>query len=494
MKLNKLIENIKITSIADFSDEREILDITNNSREIKDGSMFIAVTGYSVDGHRFIADAINNGAVAVVLEKNQFPDELFSNNNVVKIVVENSRKTFADLSCEFYGHPSKELKLVGITGSNGKTTTAFYIKNMLEKAGQKVGLLGTISNVVGDFKEDSQLTTPESDTINKYLRKMVNEGITHCVMEVSSHSLVLNRVRGLDFDYGVFTNITSDHLDFHNDFENYLDAKKILFDNMKEDATVIYNSDDKNWSKLLSNNNSKKISYGKSKSSDYKIKNISFNMDGTSFNLKTDDEEFKFSTHLIGEFNAYNASCAAIIGLSENYENSVIINGIKTTPQVPGRFEVISKANKKVVVDYSHTADSLQKALEAIKEIAKNERPIHTVFGCGGNRDKSKRPIMGAIADRLSDEIYVTSDNPRFENPTEIINDVLIGIKREIPKVNESREEAIKDAICNSEANAVILIAGKGHEDYQIVNGVKKHFSDKEMAIKYLESCNWQLV
>ncbi len=489
MKLNKLIQNIKVTSIADFSDEREIFDIANNSKEVKNGYMFVAVTGYSVDGHQFIADAISNGATAVVLEKENYPDELFSNNNVVKIVVENSRKAFADLSCEFYEHPSKELKLVGITGSNGKTTTAFYVKNLFEKAGYKTGLLGTISNLVGSFEEDSQLTTPETNTINKYLRQMVSEGITHCVMEVSSHSLVLDRVRGLDFDYGVFTNITSDHLDFHHNFENYLDAKKILFDNMKEDATVIYNTDDKSSDKLLSNNNSKKISYGKNKLSDYKINDVSFNMDGTSFSLKTDNSEFQFSTGLIGEFNAYNASCAAIIGINENFDNATIINGVKTTPQVPGRFEVISKDDKKVVVDYSHTADSLQKALEAIREIAKGNRPIHTVFGCGGNRDKSKRPIMGEIADRLSDEIYVTSDNPRFENPTEIIKDVLAGVKREATNVNENREEAIRNAICNSEPNAVILIAGKGHEDYQIVNGVKNHFSDKEMAVKYLESC-----
>ena len=490
MKLNKLIQNIKVTSIADFSDEREIFDITNNSREIKNGYMFVAVTGYSVDGHQFIADAISNGATAVVLEKENYPDELFSNNNVVKIVVENSRKAFADLSCEFYEHPSKELKLVGITGSNGKTTTAFYVKNLFEKAGYKTGLLGTISNLVGSFEEDSQLTTPETNTINKYLRQMISEGITHCVMEVSSHSLVLDRVRGLDFDYGVFTNITSDHLDFHHNFDNYLEAKKILFDNMKKDATVICNIDDKSWDKLLSNNNSKKISYGKNKLSDYRICDVSFNMDGTSFSLKTNNSELQFSTGLIGEFNAYNASCAAIIGVNENFDNATIINGVKTTPQVPGRFEVIGKDDKKVVVDYSHTADSLQKALEAIREIAKGDRPIHTVFGCGGNRDKSKRPIMGEIADRLSDEIYVTSDNPRFENPTEIIKDVLAGVKREAANVNENREEAIKNAICNSEPNAVILIAGKGHEDYQIVNGVKNHFSDKEMAIKYLESCS----
>ncbi|MDA3862068.1 MAG: UDP-N-acetylmuramoyl-L-alanyl-D-glutamate--2,6-diaminopimelate ligase [Melioribacteraceae bacterium] len=489
MKLNKLIQNIKAISVSDFSDFKEISDITNNSRDVQKDALFVAVTGFSIDGHQFITDAISNGAAAVVLENNdEFPDELFSQNNVVKIVVENSRKAFANLSCKFYEHPSKQLKLIGITGSNGKTTTAFYVKNLFETAGYKTGLLGTISNFVGEKIDDSQLTTPESNTINKYLRQMVNEGITHCVMEVSSHSLVLDRVRGLDFDYALFTNITSDHLDFHLDFENYLNAKKILFDNLKDDATVIFNCDDKSYVKLLHNNNSQKISFGKSEEADFKIDKVSYNMNGTSFSFLNPD--YKFQTSLIGEFNAYNAAGVAIIGVNEKYEKNIILNGINSTPQIPGRFEVISRVNKKVVIDYSHTADSLEKALEAVREIVKDSRQVCTVFGCGGNRDKSKRPIMGRIADRLSDEIYVTSDNPRFENPIEIIDEILSGIERENINVIENREEAIKSAICNSDDNAVILIAGKGHEEYQLINGVKSHFSDKEIATKYLESCS----
>ena len=488
MKLNELIQNIKVISISDFSDNREIFDITNSSLEVKNGSLFVAIKGFTVDGHKFVPDAISKGAVAIVIENDiDIPDELLSRNNVVKIVVTSSRKIFADLSCEFFGHPSKQLKLVGITGTNGKTTTAFYIKNLFETAGYKTGLLGTISNIVGDNQENSQLTTPESNTINNYLRQMVNSGITHCVMEVSSHSLVLDRVRGLDFDYALFTNITSDHLDFHSDFKNYLEAKKILFDNLKDNATVIYNSDDKNWEKLLSNNYSQKISFGKNSISNFTIDDISFNMDGTSFTLS--NNKFQFQTSLVGEFNAYNAACAAIIGINENYENDIIVSGINSTTQVPGRFNVISSGDKKVVIDYSHTADSLEKTLEAVRDIVKESRPIHTVFGCGGNRDKTKRPIMGEIADRLSDCIYVTSDNPRFENPLEIIDEILVGIKRKNPNVIENREEAIKSAICNSEPNAVILIAGKGHEDYQLINGVKYHFSDHEIAAEYLESC-----
>ncbi len=491
MKLSKLIENIEVVSVIGNPETKEINNITNNSLDVKNGSLFVAVKGYSVDGHKFITNAISNGAFAVVVDnENESPEELFIQNNVVRIVVIESRKTFADLSCEFFGHPSKQLKLVGITGSNGKTTTSFYIKNLFETAGYKTGLLGTISNIVGTKEDDSSLTTPESNTINKYLRDMVDEGITHCVMEVSSHSLSLDRVRGLNFDYALFTNITSDHLDFHSNFENYLNAKKILFDNLDSTAKVIFNNDDKNSSKLLADCNNKLYSYGKKISSDFLIKNISFSMDGTSFELTNNKTELKFKTSLIGEFNAYNAASAAIIGVKEDYNNEIITKGINTTPQVPGRFEVVGEGNKKVVVDYSHTADSLEKALQAIRSIVDGKKKIHTVFGCGGDRDKSKRRIMGSIADKLSDEIYVTSDNPRSENSLKIIDDILVGIKRENPIVIEDREAAIKNAICNSEENAVILIAGKGHEDYQLINGVKHHFSDKEMAIKYLENCN----
>lgn len=491
MKLDKLIQNIEVISVIGNPETKEINNITNNSRDVKSGSLFVAVKGFSVDGHKFITNAISNGAHAIIVDnEDSFPEELFIQNNVVRIVVKESRRSFADLSCEFYGHPSKQLKLVGITGSNGKTTTSFYIKNLFETAGYNTGLLGTISNVVGNKKDDSSLTTPESNTINKYLREMVDAGITHCVMEVSSHSLVLDRIRGLSFDYAIFTNITSDHLDFHANFGNYLNAKKILFDNLDANAKVIYNKDDENSSMLLADCNNALDSYGKSTSSDFKIENVFYNMYGTSFELINNESKLKFKTSLIGEFNAYNATCAAIIGVNENYSNEIITQGINTTPQVPGRFEVVGEGNKKVVIDYSHTADSLEKALQAIQNIVDGSRLIHTVFGCGGDRDKTKRPIMGGIADELSDEIYVTSDNPRSENPLEIINEILSGIKRENPNVIEDREAAIKSAICNSDENAVILIAGKGHEDYQLINGVKHHFSDKEMAIKYLENCN----
>jgi len=490
MKLDQLINNVQAISITGIPELKEISNITNNSAEINYESIFVAIKGFKTDGRRYISDAISNGAQAIVMEQDsETPDALFTQNDVVKIVVNNSRRIFAELSCTLYGNPSRELKLIGITGSNGKTTTAFYVKSILEAAGNKTGLLGTISNYVGKEKIESTLTTPESNKINQYMREMIDAGFTHCVMEVSSHALTLDRVHSLDFDYAIFTNITSDHLDFHSDFNNYLESKKILFDSIKTSGKIIFNKDDEHFEELLKDNKHDLHSYGINKNTDFSISNVEFNLDGTSFDLTNNNNSHHMNTELAGRFNAYNASAASAVGLLEGYQAETIIEGIKTTPQVPGRFEVVSSGTKKVIVDYSHTVDSLQKALESIHHIVKGNRRIHTVFGCGGDRDKFKRPIMGEIACELSDEVYITSDNPRSEDPLKIIEDIMTGIKGKVAIINPDREEAIKNAICNSEKNAVILIAGKGHEDYQIINGVKSHFSDKEMAIKYLKEC-----
>ncbi len=490
MKLDQLINSVQVVSVIGAPEFKEVNNITNNSAEVNDKSIFVAIKGFKTDGRKFIPDAISKGAKAVVMEDNgEIPDALFLQNDVVKIVVNNSRRAFAELSCNLYGDPSRELKLIGITGSNGKTTTAFYIKKILETAGYKTGLLGTISNYIGSSTIESTLTTPESNKINQYMREMVDANYTHCVMEVSSHSLALDRVYGLDFDFAVFTNITSDHLDFHSDFDHYLEAKKILFDSMKPSGRIIFNKDDEHWQQLLKENQSELFSYGTVDDAMFLISNVQFDLNGTSFDLSYLQNSYKVSTKLIGKFNSYNATAAAAVGLLEGVMPEKVLEGIETTPQVPGRFEVVSKGSKNVIVDYSHTADSLQKALESVHHIVKGERPIYTVFGCGGDRDKFKRPIMGTIASELSDKVYVTSDNPRSEDPLKIIEDIMEGIGDSGVVVNPDREEAIKNAICDSEENAVILIAGKGHEDYQIINGVKSHFSDKETAIKYLEEC-----
>lgn len=487
MKLSELINNIKVIQITGKAEGKEIEKISIDSRSAGSNSLFIAIEGYKTDGHKFITDAINNGATAVVLQNNDLvPEQIFDHTGCIKIVVPDSRKALAEIANEFYNRPSAKLKLVGITGTKGKTTTAFYIRNIFEHAGFKTGQLGTIANFIGSKEFKASLTTPQSHEINELLSEMVAENFTHCVMEVSSHAALLNRVDGLDFNAGVFTNITSDHMDFHKTFENYLEAKKVFFDLLSSDASLIYNNDDVSSENIILDSKAAPVSFGKKDNSNFRIYNIEYDLEGTTFDLNYNGKVYSIETGLVGEFNAYNASAAFAVTVSLGVDPVIAAEGIKLTPQVSGRFEVIAKGNKKVIVDYSHTSDSLKQALKAIHHIVKGTRPVHTVFGCGGDRDKTKRPIMGGIAAEMSDKAYITSDNPRTENPFEIIEDIKVGIKTENFIVIENREEAIKTAIQNSEDNAVILIAGKGHESYQEINGVRSHFSDQEIAEKYL--------
>lgn len=488
MKLNELLNKVKVIQVVGNAELKEIEDITINSQNVKKNSIFFAIEGFKTDGHKFIPDAINQGASAVVLQKaNAYPDQLFIHSNCVKIVVDDSRKALAEFSNFFYGEPSKKLTLIGITGTKGKTTTAFYVKNIFEKAGHKSGLIGTIANYIGDKEVKTMLTTPQPNEINSLLAQMVSEGCSHCVMEVSSHALHLHRVDYLNFKIGIFTNITSDHMDYHKTFEHYLNSKKILFDMIPSNGKLIINADDPNYEQLLTDAKAKMFFYGTSDMSNFKIQNIEYTLDGTTFEIDYDGKKIQFSTKLVGHFNAYNATAAISTAILSGIDFQTVIEGIKTTPQVPGRFEVVSKKNKKVIIDYSHTSDSLKQALIAIHHIVKNERPVYTVFGCGGDRDRTKRPVMGSIASSMSKKVFVTSDNPRTENPKKIIDEILSGIKENNYTAIENREEAIRSAIFESEDNAVILIAGKGHENYQEINGVRKHFSDKEIAIKYLE-------
>jgi len=487
MELTELLNSVKAIQVAGEVQRKDISGIFYDSRKVVKNSVFAAIKGYNTDGHKFILDAINKGAIAIILEDNEsIPDDIFTHEKIAKILVKDSRAALAEISNSFYKEPSKKLRLIGITGTNGKTTTSYFIKSILETAGNRVGLIGTISNFIGSNEIKSSLTTPESNDLNELFWEMINDGCSHAVMEVSSHSLVLKRVHCLHFSEAVFTNITSDHLDFHRTFENYLEAKKILFDNLSESSSGIYNSDDRNSLALIKNSRAKLFSYGALVNSDFLLKDIRFDLSGTTFTVEHNGESFNAYTSLVGEFNAYNAGAAFTAVFLLGISPDKIIEGIKNTKQVPGRFEVIGNGMKKVVVDYSHTADSLEKALWAVRKIVNDKHPVYTVFGCGGNRDKTKRPIMGKIAAELSKKVFITSDNPRFEEPLSIIEDIKKGIKKNNFEVIENREEAIKTAIKNSEDDAVILIAGKGHETYQEIKGIRNHFSDKEIAEKYL--------
>ena len=487
MELTQLLNSVKVIQVIGEVQRQDISGIYYDSRKVIKNSVFVAVKGYKTDGHNYILDAINKGAIAIILEDNsRVPDDIFTHGKIAKILVNNSRIALAEFSNAFFKEPSQKLKLIGITGTNGKTTTSYFIKKILETSGKKVGLVGTISNFIGSLEINSSLTTPEANDLNALLLEMYNDGCTYAVMEVSSHSLSLNRVYGLNFSAGVFTNITSDHLDFHETFENYLNAKKILFESLTQSAFGIYNIDDANCNVLIKDSKAQLFSYGALPNADFILKDINFDLNGTSFSILYNNKNYSVTTSLIGEFNAYNACAAFAVCVLLGINEDEAIEGIKNTIQVPGIFEVIGNGNKKIVIDYSHTADSLEKALLAIKKIVKDELPIYTVFGCGGNRDKSKRPIMGKIASELSKQAIITSDNPRFENPFVIIDEIKKGIEKNNCIVIENREEAIKFAVENSEDNAVILIAGKGHENYQEINGIRNHFSDKEVAEKYL--------
>jgi UDP-N-acetylmuramoyl-L-alanyl-D-glutamate--2,6-diaminopimelate ligase len=487
MELTDLINKISISQIIGEVQRQDVTGIFYDSRKVKSGSVFIAVKGFKLDGHKYILDALNNGAIAVILEdNNSVPDEIFIHNRKAKILVRDSRVALAQASNYFFKEPSTVLNLIGITGTNGKTTTSYFIKSIVENAGNKAGLVGTISNFIGSKEIKTSLTTPESNDLNELFYEMISQGCTYAIMEVSSHSLILNRVYGLKFSTAIFTNITSDHLDFHGSFEEYFKAKKILFDSLSDSASLIYNIDDTNSLNIIKDSNAKKYSYGISSGADFLIKDISYNLNGTTFVISYNAEDFSISTSLVGSFNAYNATAAFACAVLNGINPATAITGIKKTRQVPGRFEVIGDGNKKVIVDYSHTADSLEKALYALNNIVRDKNPVYTVFGCGGNRDKSKRPIMGKIASEMSKKIFITSDNPRNEDPFEIIKEIKAGLTKNNFEVIENREDAIKKAIKETEDNAVILIAGKGHESYQEINGIRNHFSDKEISQKYL--------
>ena len=487
MLLSELLNSVSLIQVVGNAPTSEVSRIEYDSRNVVEGSVFVAIKGFNSDGHSFIQDALNKKAIAVVVENNDaIPDSLVSHYSAIIILVNDSRQALAELSNAFFNEPSKKLRLIGVTGTNGKTTTSFFLKNIYETAGYKVGLIGTISNYINNEKVESKLTTPESNDLNRMLKSMYSRGCDFAVMEVSSHSLALKRVHGLNFAFAVFTNITAEHLDFHLDFENYLKAKKILFDSLPVSSSAIYNVDDLHSIDVIKDCPSLKYSFGINEESNFRIFDMKYDLAGTTFTINYQHKNYNLKTSLVGDFNAYNAAGAFAVAKLSGIKDDVISEGIFTTPQVPGRFEILSNGTRKVVIDYSHTPDSLEKALLVIRKITDKKNPVYTVFGCGGNRDKLKRPLMGKIATELSDQVIVTSDNPRNENPSSIIDEIIGGISKNNYSVIEERAMAIEEAVKKSGKNSVILIAGKGHEDYQEINGVRHHFSDREIARKAL--------
>ena len=456
---------------------REFTRITADSRKVIPGTLFVAVKGYASDGHDYIADAIAKGATGIVCET--LPERLEGKAQFE--VVENSRRALAILADEYYGHPSRKLKLVGITGTNGKTTTVTLLYNLFRSMGHKCGLLSTIANYVGDERYETENTTVDPITLNELLSRMVEEGCEYCFMEVSSIGVEQDRVTGLQFAMGIFSNLTHDHLDYHKTFAEYLRCKKLFFDNLPKDAIALVNVDDSHGSVMVQNTRARVVTYSVKGLADHTARIIEQSFEGMQ--LKIDGTETWCK--LIGEHNAYNLlaiySAAVCLG-ADRTDTLVALSALKSAP---GRLENLrGPKDLSVVVDYAHTPDALENVLTTLRSIAQ-ERQLICVFGCGGDRDKTKRPEMAQIAERLADRLVITSDNPRTEDPDAIIEDIKAGLS---PKgmakslVITNRREAIRTAILTAPESATILLAGKGHETYQIIGHEKTHFDEKEIV------------
>jgi UDP-N-acetylmuramoyl-L-alanyl-D-glutamate--2,6-diaminopimelate ligase len=452
--------------------------IAYDSRKVSSGCIFVAIKGYSKDGHDYINQAVSKGAKAVIGENK------IELKNTPYIRVANSRKALAYSSNWFYEYPSRKLKIVGITGTNGKTTTAYLVKSLLEGAGFSTGIIGTIGNIIKDQHIPAVRTTPESLELNQLFVKMIEHQVDYAVMEVSSHSLKLHRVDGIGYEVGVFTNLTQDHLDFHGSFEDYFAAKKRLFEASKK---AVVNVDDTYGRKLRELLTIPTITYGINNDSDIKARNIDMNADGVSYDIIVDGELFHILYKVPGEFSINNSLAALAVGFSLGLPMKLLAESLKNVKGVSGRFEPIKMGqNFSVIIDYAHTPDGIENVLKAIKSFCKGR--IITVFGCGGDRDKKKRPIMGGIASRLSDYCIITSDNPRSEEPDIIMKEIEQGIseKNNYEKITD-RREAIKRALEIAKKDDVILIAGKGHETYQIIKDQVIKFDDGEVVKQLLK-------
>ena len=493
MKLNELIKNVSVTEVVGDVD-REITEIVYDSRKVKEGSLFVALKGTQFDGHRFIVDAIGSGASAVAVEDNSIVnDDYFLSHHTTKLFVPNTRRALALISANFYRHPAERLKVVGITGTNGKTTSTYLIKSILQSAGERVLLVGTIDYLLNDEPfEAATHTTPESFDLNRMMASAIEQKATCAVMEVSSHSLVMNRVYGIPFKVAVFTNLTQDHLDFHRTMEEYFKAKKILFDSLSSTSVAVVNIDDEYGERIVADTHATKVFYGFDSRADFQIVKSSFGVEGTSIVIRHQGKEYSINSKLVGKFNAYNLAGAFAAAVSLGYSPSLSADALGKVENVKGRFErVDSGKGFLVVVDYAHSPDSLQKTLQAAREILKSAGRggrLITVFGCGGNRDRTKRPKMGKISEDLSGITIVTSDNPRFEDPEAIVDEILSGINARDEKVLRivDRREAIHESLKRARPNDIVVLAGKGHENYQDVKGVKHHFDDREEVEKAL--------
>lgn len=477
--LKEAIASMNIISTCGDTD-RMVNDVICDSRKASAGALFVAINGVSVDAHAFIPEVVANGATAIVCEV--LPAE--TNPEVCYIIVENSSVALAHIASWWYGFPSRKLSLVGVTGTNGKTTTATLLYEMAQLLGHKAGLLSTVCNIIDKETIPAKQTTPDSLSLNKLLSDMVEAGCEYAFMEVSSHACSQHRIDGLNFKGAVFSNLTRDHLDYHKTVTNYMNAKKMFFDMLPANAFALVNADDKAGAYMLQNTKAKKLSYSLRSIADYKCKIIESRLNGTSLNINGNDLEVLFT----GKFNAYNLLAVYGSAIQLGFDKEEVLVAMTRLVPVAGRFQtILSPRGYTAIVDYAHTPDALVNVLCSIKEVIGSKGNIITVVGAGGNRDKGKRPIMAREAASRSERVILTSDNPRNENPEDILRDMEEGLdnelKRKVIKITD-RKEAIRTATILAQPGDVVLVAGKGHEDYQEINGVKHHFDDKEILIE----------
>jgi UDP-N-acetylmuramoyl-L-alanyl-D-glutamate--2,6-diaminopimelate ligase len=485
-RLKDILYKVSIEAV-EGSTFQAFTDIHFDSRKVGLNDVFVAIRGTQSDGHDYITSAVNQGAIAIVCE--EFPQ--LQINGVTYIKVNDTREALAYIASNFYDNPSSQLKLIGVTGTNGKTTVTTLLYHLFSNLGYPSGLISTVKILINDKEYPTQLTTPDSLSLNKYLKLMVDAGVEFAFMEVSSHGIDQKRALGLDFEGAAFTNLSHDHLDYHKTFKIYRDVKKRLFDQLPKKAFALTNLDDKNGEYMLQNTKARKLTYALKSFADYKAKIIENNFSGLQ--LKINDQDIW--TKVIGEFNAYNL--LAVFGIADQLglEHSETLKCLSELPSVNGRFEHFKtkKEHINVVVDYAHTPDALKNVLTTLNSIRTRNEQLITVVGCGGNRDKTKRPKMGKIAAQLSDKVIFTSDNPRDEDPQTIIKEIEKGVEPQHSNKTLSiidRNEAIKTACMFSHPNDIILVAGKGHETYQIIKGKTYDFDDMNVIKNHLKALN----
>ncbi|MBR1922776.1 MAG: UDP-N-acetylmuramoyl-L-alanyl-D-glutamate--2,6-diaminopimelate ligase [Paludibacteraceae bacterium] len=479
MRLSQLIQNLPALQVIGPTD-REITDIQFDSRRVEQGHLFVAQRGTAADGHQFIAACIRQGAAAVVCESL----DGFAPEGATIIQVADSNQALGLLACQWYDNPSQKLTLVGVTGTNGKTTIATLLYQLTRQLGYRAGLLSTVVNYVDGDSVPATHTTPDALEINRLLHRMVQQGCQYAFMEVSSHAIAQQRIAGLDFDGALFTNLTRDHLDYHKTFDNYRDTKKQLFDHLKKDAFALTNKDDKNGLVMLQNCNAHRYTYSTRSMADFRGTILEEGLDGMLLSIN----QKEVMVRLVGRFNLQNLLCIYGAAVSLHFDKDEVLRILSLLQPVNGRFEAIhSPKGWTAIVDYAHTPDAVDNVIQTINEIRKGR--LITVVGCGGNRDKGKRPQMARIAKQGSDQLILTSDNPRDEDPLTILQDMAAGLTEDELRqtlIIEDRAAAIQTACTIAQNKDVILIAGKGHEDYQIIRGVKHHFDDHEQVRKYI--------